>query len=68
MLALVRVRTVSFPSLAVALNPFVKQASNERRLQRFFAQFPLNLDALARLLVALAPTTAPFTLTLGRIE
>lgn len=65
-LALLRVRTVSFPSLALALNPFVKQASNERRLQRFFAQFQLNLDAFARLLVALVPTTAPFTLTLDR--
>src|SRR5699024_7554994 len=65
-LALIRVRTVTFPSLALALNPLAKQASNERRLQRFFARFQLDLDVFARLLFALVPSQAPFTVTLDR--
>lgn len=67
-LALVRVRTVTFPNLALTLNPRAKQANNERRLQRFFAGFRLDLDGFAQLLLALAPTSGPFTVTLDRTE
>lgn len=65
-LALLRVRTVSFPSLALSLNPHAKQASNERRLQRFFAGFNLDLDAFARLLLALVPASGRLVITLDR--
>lgn len=65
-LALLRVRTVNFPSLALSLNPHAKRASNERRLQRFFSDFNLDLDAFARLLLALVPTSGRLVVTLDR--
>jgi hypothetical protein len=65
-LALLRVRSVSFPSLALALNPHAQTESNERRLQRFFSSFKLDLDAFARLLLALVPVQGKLVLTLDR--
>lgn len=65
-LALLRVRTVNFPSLALSLNPNAKRASNERRLQRFFSGFTLDLDAFARLLLALVPASGQLVVTLDR--
>lgn len=65
-LALLRVRSVSFPNLALSLNPHAKQASNERRLQRFFRGFKLDLDAFAKLLLALVPNQQEFVITLDR--
>jgi hypothetical protein len=60
------VRTVTFPRLALSLHPYAKQASNERRLQRFFAGFKLDLDAFAKLLFALTPASGPLVITLDR--
>lgn len=65
-LALLRVRTVTFPRLALSLNPHAKQASNQRRLQRFFSGFKLDLDAFARLLLALVPSSGRLVITLDR--
>lgn len=66
LLAILKVKTVNFPRLALALNPRAKSASNERRLQRFFALFKLDLDAFARLLVRLLPVTDRLSVTLDR--
>ena len=63
-LALLRVRSVNFPNLALDLNPHAKRESNERRLQRFVAGFKLDLDAFARLLLALVPNQEKFVITL----
>ncbi len=65
-MALLRLRTVNFPSLALCLNPHAKRASNERHLQRFFSGFALDLDAFARLLLALVPASGPVVMTLDR--
>ena len=65
-LAVLRLRTVSFPSLALALNPHAKRSSNERRLQRFFSGFRLDLDAIAHLLFALVPDQDKLVITLDR--
>ena len=65
-LALLRVRTVNFPSLALSLNPHAQQESNERRLQRFFSGFKLNLDAFAQLLLGLVPCQEKLVITLDR--
>ena len=66
MLALLRVRSVNFPNLALALNPHAKQQSNERRLQRFFSSFKLDLDAFAKLLLELVPNHHKLVITLDR--
>jgi hypothetical protein len=65
-LALLRLRTVNFPSLALCLNPHAKRASNERRLQRFFAGFKLDSDTFAKLLFTLTPASGPLVVTLDR--
>lgn len=65
-LALLRMRTVNLASLALSLNPLAKRTSNERRLQRFFAGFKLDLDSFATLLFTLTPTSGPFVVTLDR--
>jgi hypothetical protein len=65
-LALLRLRTVNFPSLALCSNPHAKCASNERRLQRFFAGFNLDSDAFAKLLFTLTPASGPLVVTLDR--
>jgi hypothetical protein len=65
-LALLRLRTVNFPSLALCLNLRAKRESNERRLQRFFAGFKLDLGAFARLLFTLTPASGPLVVTLDR--
>lgn len=65
--ALFQVRTVNLAEIATALNPQAKESSNYRRLQRFFADFALNEDTLARLVVLLLPRPPEgYTLTLDR--
>ena len=65
-LALLRLRTVTFPNLALALNFHAKPESDERRLQRFFASFKLDLDAFANLLLGLVPSQEKLIITLDR--
>jgi len=57
-IALFKVKTVNLAEIATALNPKAKIGSNYRRLQRFFAEFELDYDALAKLVVSLIPQTA----------
>jgi len=55
LIALIRVRSVNFTQLALALNPAVLPDSNYRRLQRFFKGFDLDQETITRLQVALLP-------------
>jgi len=65
--ALFQVRTVNLAEIATALNPKAQESSNYRRLQRFFADFALNEDTLARLVVLWLPRPSEgYTLTLDR--
>ena len=65
--ALFQVRTVNLAEIATALNPNTKESSNYRRLQRFFADFSLNEDTIARLVILLIPRPPEgYTLTLDR--
>jgi hypothetical protein len=41
-LAVIKLRTVTFTSLALVLNPLVKPESNLRRIQRFFSGFTID--------------------------
>ena len=56
LVALFKVKTVNFTEIATALNPNAKTGSNHRRLQRFFADFELDYDLIAKLVVALGNT------------
>jgi len=67
--ALFKVRTVNLAEIATVLNPFAIDNSNYRRLQRFFADFDLNDDTIAKLVLTLIPKPAEgYTLTLDRTD
>jgi len=64
--ALVKVQSVSFERLAQGFDNPVLLASNLRRIQRFFADFDLDGDLIARLLFKLLPFVGPYQLSLDR--
>lgn len=64
-ISLIRNRTVSYSKNAVILNDRVI-CSNLRRIQRFFAEFIIDFDVIARLLMAIIPIKGPFQLSLDR--
>ena len=64
-ISLIRNRTVSYSKNAVSLNDRVI-CSNLRRIQRFFSEFIVDFDLIARLLMAIIPIKGPFQLSLDR--
>jgi hypothetical protein len=64
-ITLIRERHVSF-SRAASVLTHRSSLSNLRRIQRFFAHYTLNFEAIARLLVALSPVKPPYRLSLDR--
>lgn len=64
--ALCVVQTVSLHKLAAAMPTSVEWDSNMRRLQRFFAQYALNLDLIARMIFSLLPIQGKATLSMDR--
>ena len=66
LVALFRVRTVNLAELAGAFRNRAKAESNSKRLKRFFSQFEVNEDEIARVVVALAGIPEPWTLSLDR--
>lgn len=65
-LAVLKVPTVNLSQLANALNGTVKRASNDRRLQRFFAEFEGESALIARLILRVLPDQAPWIISLDR--
>jgi len=67
-LALLAVRTVSLPQLALAFPGRAQVDSHLKRLKRFFDDYEVNFNSVARLVVALLglPPDAPLVLTLDR--
>ena len=67
LIALLKVKTVNLTEIATALNPKAKISSNYRRLQRFFAEFDLDYEVMAKLIVSLLPqAVAGYSLSLDR--
>lgn len=64
--ALIKVRTVTYGQLALALNPQAQAGSNYRRIQRFFAAFPLDTDLFGRLMLTLLPQKDEFIVSIDR--
>lgn len=64
--ALCVVQTVSLHKLSAAMPTAVDKDSNLRRLQRFFAHYALNLDAIARMIFALLPVKTDIVLSMDR--
>ena len=64
--AVLKLTTVNFSKLALALNPHAKDASNYRRIQRFMAEFIFDFEAFGRLLVQCLPQQTGFTVSMDR--
>lgn len=64
--ALCVVQTVSLHKLSAAMPTSVDKESNLRRLQRFFANYALNLDIIARMIFALLPVRTGLVLSIDR--
>lgn len=62
---LIMAKTVNLTQIALALNPAVKNASNYRRIQRFFAEVSFDKEALARWVLRQLPD-GPLLLCLDR--
>ena len=65
-LSLIKLRSVNFMKLANALNGSVKQKSNYRRIQRFFAHFELPYACVQELILYLLPIKSDFTISIDR--
>ena len=65
-LSLIKLRSVNFTKLANALNGTVKQQSNYRRIQRFFAHFDLSYECVTGLILHLLPVKSDFTISIDR--
>ncbi len=67
LIALFKVKTVNLAEIATALNPKAKIGSNYRRLQRFFADFELDYEVIAKLIASFIPKPDEgYTLSMDR--
>lgn len=64
--ALCVVQTVSLHKLASAMPTSVERDSNLRRIQRFIANYALNLDLVARMIFSLLPVKDGLVLSMDR--
>jgi len=65
-LALLQVTTVNLIRIANGLNGQADKKSNYRRIQRFFALFPIDPDQIAQVIVALLPAHKDWLVTFDR--
>jgi hypothetical protein len=64
--ALVKVQTVCFIRLSNGFESVSKASSSHRRIQRFMAQYALDLDLVARLIFRMLPHKPPYRLAMDR--
>jgi hypothetical protein len=64
--ALCKVQTVGFEKLATAFETDAKSGSSLRRIQRFMAEYVLDIDLIARLIFKMLPHQPPYRLAMDR--
>lgn len=64
--ALCKVQTVSLYRLSSAFDTQADASSSMRRIQRFLSSYLLDLDLVARFVMALLPHDGPYTLSMDR--
>jgi hypothetical protein len=64
--ALIKLQTVCFTKLAQGFNENALVESNLRRIQRFFAEFIVDSDIIAKLIFSILPSQPPYHLCLDR--
>ena len=65
-IALTKVRTVSFENLSRAFDTKAEESSSLRRIQRFIAGYALDSDLIAKLIFSLLPNKEQLTLSIDR--
>jgi hypothetical protein len=66
-IALLKTGTVNLSKIALAFPGRTNKNSKYKRIQRFFAEFPLNLDIVAKLIAEIIPQKiAPFVFSMDR--
>ena len=65
-IAMIKMQTVSFVKLSQAFDSSAKQASNLRRIQRFFAEYIISQDVTSKLLFSMLPCKGSYRLCLDR--
>jgi hypothetical protein len=64
--ALCKVQTVCFEKLSTAFETDAKTGSSLRRIQRFMAEYLLDIDLIARLIFKMLPHKPPYRLAMDR--
>jgi len=65
-IALTKVRTVSFENLARAFDTQAEESSSLRRIQRFISSYALDSSLIAKLIFSLLPNKESLTLSIDR--
>lgn len=65
-ISLCKVQTVSFERLAQGFETSSKRGSSLRRIQRFMADYVLDMDLIARMIFSLLPHKPPYRLLIDR--
>lgn len=65
-MAMCKVQTVSLYRLATAFHSQADSLSSMRRIQRFLANYALELDLIARIIFTLLPHKGPYVLSMDR--
>jgi len=64
--SLCKLQTVCYVKLAQDLSPNAKFESNLRRIQRFFAEFIVDSELIAKIVYSMLPSEPPYRLSLDR--
>ncbi|MFW6223142.1 MAG: IS4 family transposase [Bacteroidota bacterium] len=64
--SLCKLQTVCYVKLAQDLSPTAKFESNLRRIQRFFADFIVDSNLIAKIIFSMLPSEPPYRLSLDR--
>lgn len=68
LIALLRVKTINLAELATGFRSEAQIDSNSKRLQRFFRDYDLDYQAIAKVIVTLMEIPQPWVLSLDRTE
>ena len=66
LVALFRAKTVNLTELATVWGTNAEEASNYKRMQRFFKSFDVNMDKIAKMVMSIAGIPQPWILSIDR--
>ena len=66
--SLLKLTTVNASKLALALNPDVKEDSNERRIERFMSEYDFDFQRFGEFLLSLLPQQSGYVVVMDRTE